>query len=282
MNEEPEEKETINDSEEYESYLRDLNSLDEDFSDLDDLDLEELKEIQDAITKVREWEESKEAAEEINVVEEISESQEIKEQIISDFSDIGEIDLTELQDIKEAIELVKKEEEGDASVDSSVDSLAGKVSEDLEQRIKQELLKKKELEKEEVVTKEKFIEYASSKRTKIWYHSLYYLTFQVEDHTASKSLLYEELKSVVSKSAIDDIPEHQFYFGLGYLLRLTLNENKIVRYMGSGKFKVNVNVDAFKEILTEVGEPISTRPVIAEDEKKKMFKNFLDDDFLDI
>ena len=52
--------------------------------------------------------------------------------------------------------------------------------------------------------------------------------------------------------------------------------------MTGGKFKINVNVDNLKTILEEVGEPISTKPIIEEKEKKKMFDNFLKDDFSDI
>jgi len=109
------------------------------------------------------------------------------------------------------------------------------------------------------------------------------LVFEVEDHTASKALLYDILKEVTSKSAIDPIPEPQFYFGLGYILRLSLKNEKIIRYM-SGKFKINpkINIKELKEILEKAGKPISTRPVIEEGKKKEMFKDFLKDDFLDI
>ncbi|KKL76434.1 hypothetical protein LCGC14_2044950, partial [marine sediment metagenome] len=81
---------------------------------------------------------------------------------------------------------------------------------------------------------------------------------------------------------IDPIPEHQFYFGLGYILRLTLNNRKVVRFLRDSKFKINVNIDILKGILEEAGEPISTRPIIKEEEKKKMYDDFLKDDFLDI
>jgi hypothetical protein len=49
-----------------------------------------------------------------------------------------------------------------------------------------------------------------------------------------------------------------------------------------GKFKINVNVDILKELLEIAGSPISTRPVISKEEKNKMFKDFLDEDFMDI
>jgi hypothetical protein len=108
------------------------------------------------------------------------------------------------------------------------------------------------------------------------------LVYNTEDHIASKQLLYEMLKEVTSKSPIDPIPEHQFYFGLGYILRLTLNEKQIIRYMRGSKFKVNISIKILKELLDQIGEPISTRPVIEEEEKQQMFKDFLKDDFLDI
>ena len=227
------------------TYLKDLEHLETDFSDLDDLDLEEIKEMQEAIEKVKEEE----------FVDEIGEApddriQEEEIQIIP--SDIIEIEPSP------------------------------EISEDLEERIKQELLKKKEKEEKAIITPEKFLAYIKDKREKIWYHALWFLVFEVEDHIASKALLYDELKEVTSKSPIDPIPEHQFYFGLGYILRLSLNDKKIIRYMSGGKFKINVSINTLKELLEESGEPVSTRPVIEEGEKKKMFTDFLKDDFLDI
>ena len=118
-------------------------------------------------------------------------------------------------------------------------------------RIKQELLeRKKEIEKE-IITPEKFIERARNKRDKIWYHVLNYLVYQAEDHIASKELLYEMLKEVTSKSPIDPIPENQFYFGLGYILRLTLNEKQVVKYLRGGKFKINVGIKGLTDIFKQ-------------------------------
>ncbi|MCK4287189.1 MAG: hypothetical protein KAX18_13350, partial [Candidatus Lokiarchaeota archaeon] len=155
------------------------------------------------------------------------------------------------------------------------------ISKELEDRIKQELLKRREV-KEEAITPEKFLDYIKNKREKIWYHALYYIVFNVEDHIASKSLLYDVLKEVTSKSPIDPIPEHQFYFGLGYILRLNFNNKKVVRFLKDRKFKINVNINNLKELLEVAGEPVSARPVIKEEEKKKMYKNFLNEDFMDI
>jgi hypothetical protein len=56
----------------------------------------------------------------------------------------------------------------------------------------------------------------------------------------------------------------------------------VVRFFRDGKFKINVNVEELKPLLEQAGEPISTRPIIEEKEKKKMFKEFLKEDFLDL
>jgi hypothetical protein len=232
--------------------------------------------MQEAIAKVKESEESTIDAEVISEIE-----SERREDLINDFSDIDEIDFDELKEMQQAIESVKQEELVNLEGQESVIQTSQEISKELEDRIKKELSKRKEVE-EEVITPERFSEYVKNKRDKIWYHALYFLVFEVEDHIASKALLYDVLKEVTSKSPIDPIQEHRFYFGLGYILRLTLNAKKIIRYMTGGKFKINVNVDNLKTILEDVGEPISTKPIIEEKEKKKMFDNFLKDDFSDI
>ncbi|MHA1491470.1 MAG: hypothetical protein ACTSRI_17680 [Promethearchaeota archaeon] len=272
------------------AYLSEMEKLETDFSDLDDLNMEELKEMQEAIEIVKE---RQELSEEILiddtkdagiVTDEKDELDylEQKEAMITDFSDIDEIDFDELRDMKAAIESVKQEElqpsqEGKEQIQTKLD-----VSQELEDRIKQELLKKKIKEEEKVITPEKFLNYVKDKRDKIWYHSLYYIVFDAEDHVASKTLLYDILKEITSKSAIDPIPEHQFYFGLGYILRLSINNKQVVRYMSGGKFKINVSIKMITEILEKAGAPISNRPVIEESKKKEMYSDFLKDDFLDI
>ncbi len=291
MNENQEERhESINEKEEkgegddLQAYLSEMETLKSDFSDLDDLDIEELQEMQDAIAKVKEMEELtndkiSEITDDSEIITEIEQEKGMKESMLSDFSDMDEIDMDELRDMKEAIESVKQEElvPSEAETEFKPHTLPT----ELEQRIKEELAKRKELEKVEIVTPEKLLNYLKEKREKIWYHALYYLVFNVEDYIASKGLLYDVLKEVTSKSPIDPIPEHQFYFGLGYLLRLSLNNKKVIRFLRDSKFKVNVNIKELTQLLEEAGEPISTRPVIKEEEKKKMFKEFLKDDFLD-
>lgn len=280
----PEEK-----NDDLEAYLEEMEALESDFSDLDDLDFEELKAMQEAIKKVQEGE-IPDTKKMIKPVE--SESVNVsftdqekylteKEKLFTDFSDLDDMDFDELEEMKAAVESVKQEE-----FSSEEEVLPAEtpqmISTELEERIRQELEERKEEEEEKVVSPEEFIEYASNRRDKIWYHSLYYLVFQAEDHIASKQLLYDMLKEETSKSPIDPLPEHQFYFGLGYILRLTLNQKQIIRYLTGGKFKINIEVKILKEILEKVGEPINTRPVIKEEEKKQMFKDFLTDDFLDI
>jgi len=289
-----EKEEPREDRDDLDLYISEMKNLETDFSDLEDLDLEELQEMQDAITKVKELESLQN--EEI-IEEEISKEYESfetdiqtteredylkqKEAMINDFSDIDNIDFDELQEMQKAIETVKQEENQTIENMSSQYPTSSVHSSELEERIKQELLERKQKIKKEIITPEKFLERTKNKRDKIWYHSLHYLVYQAEDNIASKGLLYEMLKEVTSKSPIDPIPENQFYFGLGYILRLTLNDKQVVKYIKGGKFKINVGIKGISDILDEVGEPISTRPVLKEEEKRKMYKEFLTDDFFD-
>lgn len=268
------------------AYLSDMKTLESDFSDLEDLDFEELKEMQEAIAKVKEFEK----LEDDDNLEEIapdlqSSEQEVylsqKEAMKSDFSDIEEIDFEELQEMQKAIESVKQEETQERGSDINQMAKNDLISSDLEERIKEELLERKQEAKKELITPEIFIERNKDKRDKIWYHALYYLIYEAEDNLASKILLYEMLKEVTSKSPIDPIPENQFYFGLGYILRLSLNEKQVVKYIKGGKFKVNVGIKGMRDLLEELGEPISRRPLLKDDEKKKMYEEFLNDDFFD-
>ena len=266
-------------------YLDEIEHLKVDFSDLEDLDMEEIQEMQDAIAEVQESENVSETGNNENIIDQKIVSAEFKDELMQketmyeDFSDLDDIDLDELMDMKEAIDSVQQE---NIHENESEGNAVQPIPDDLEARIKQELSLKLEEKKEEVITPEKFLEYIKTKKDKIWYHALWYLVFEVEDHTASKVLLYDVLKEVTSKSAIDPIPEHQFYFGLGYLLRLTMNDKQIIRYMRGGTFKININVESLKKLMEEAGEPISNRPVIPKEEKKQMFADFLKDDFTDI
>lgn len=290
MNEENHEEEELieedtSEDDDLQAYLAEMENLESDFSDLEDLDMDELKEMQDAIAAVKGGADLTEKGELANEITELSEGaeelMELKEGMITDFSDMGELDFDELREMKEAIEGVKQSEI-EALPEGEEASPIQERSTELEQRLKEELAKKREEQEEEIITVEKFLEYIKEKRDKIWYHALWYLTFEVDDHIASKFMLYEMLKEVTSKNAIDPIPEHQFYFGLGYILRLNINQKQVIRYMAGAKFKINININNLKEMLEQTGEPISNRPKIEESEKKQMYSDFLKDDFLDI
>ncbi|MBY8978878.1 MAG: hypothetical protein KGD72_00675 [Candidatus Lokiarchaeota archaeon] len=281
-----EKEEPREDRDDLDIYVSEMKNLETDFSDLEDLDFEELKEMQEAIAKVKELEnlEGDENLEEIIPDLESSE-QEVylaqKEAMISDFSDIEGIDFEELQEMQKAIESVKQEEIQETGTEINQMAEPVLMSSDLGDRIKQELLERKQEAKKEVITPEIFIERNKDKRDKIWYHALCYLVYEAEDHIASKTLLYEMLKEVTSKSPIDPIPENQFYFGLGYILRLSLNEKQVVKYIKGGKFKINISEKGIKDLLDVLGEPINRRPILTDDEKKKMYEEFLNDDFFD-
>ncbi|MGB5910610.1 MAG: hypothetical protein WBH31_05385 [Promethearchaeia archaeon] len=292
---ESEEEEIEQKEKDLEAYYSEMKSLETDFSDLDDMDLEELKEIQEAISKVKEMKSKPvEKVSDLNISDELKEVElqtegiqideylAQREAMISDFSDLEEIEFEELKDMQDAIESVKKEQFESSSEEFTQTQSTQAISSELEERIKQELLERKVKKEKEIITPEKFLEYIKDKREKIWYHALYYLVYLAEDHIASKELLYDMLKENTSKSPIDPIPEHQFYFGLGYILRLTLNEKQIVRFMKGRKFKINIGVKILKELLEQSGEPIITKPVLKEEEKKKMFTDFIKEDFTDI
>jgi len=281
-----EKEEPREDRDDLDIYVSEMKHLETDFSDLEDLDFEELKEMQEAIAKVKELEnlEDDENVEEFVADLQSSEQEDYlaqKEAMKSDFSDIEGIDFEELQEMQKAIESVKQEEIQDFG--SKINQMAetDPISSDLEERIKQELLERKQEAKKEVITPEIFIERNKDKRDKIWYHALCYLVYEAEDNFASKTLLYEMLKEVTSKSPIDPIPENQFYFGLGYILRLSLNDKQVVKYIKGGKFKVNVAEKGITDLLNIIGEPINRRPILTDDEKKKMYEEFLNDDFFD-
>ena len=281
-----EKEEPRDDRDDLDIYISEMKHLETDFSDLEDLDFEELKEMQEAIAKVKELDklEGDENLEEFIPDFQSSEQEAYlmqKEAMMSDFSDIEDIDFEELQEMQKAIESVKQEEIQEVGADINQITENDLFSSDLEERIKQELLERKQEAKIDVITPEIFKERNKDKRDKIWYQALYYLVYEAEDNIASKTLLYEMLKEVTSKSPIDPIPENQFYFGLGYILRLSLNEKQVVKYIKGGKFKVNIAIKGIKDLLDELGEPISRRPVLTDDEKKNMYEEFLKDDFFD-
>jgi hypothetical protein len=235
---------------------------------------------------------------------ETEEDEKIREMLV-DFADLEDFDMEDLMEIQNAIEEVKKEEEnliksdfnevgGTAEISSSVQipeiasdaedavltQLQGEeISDELTKKIEEELEKRRQVKK--VVTEEMFQQYCTERRTKIWYHALWYLVFDVEDHKASKSALHEILKEVTSKSAIDPLPEHKFYFGLSFILRLSINDQKVIDFRGD-TLKLNIGYDLLIDLLSNIGPPISERPVITQEKRKEMFSDFLNDDFNDI
>lgn len=155
------------------------------------------------------------------------------------------------------------------------------IDDDLEVKMQAEIQKKKKEQGIKTVSKEKFIKNLSNRRNKIVYHALWHLTFNIEDHEATKQTLYEALKGVTSKNPVEPLEEHKFYFGLGFILRLKLYDEKVVKFT-KGKLKLMVNPEHLQEILSMIGDPISDRPILTKTEKKQMFQDFLQDDFLDI
>ena len=152
---------TSNNDDDLQFYLKEIEILESDFSDLDDLDFEEIQEMQEAIAKVKESEESTIDAEGISEIE-----SERREDLINDFSDIDEIDFDELKEMQQAIESVKQEELVNLEGQESGIETSQEISKELEDRIKKELSKRKEVE-EEVITPERFSEYVKNKRDKI-------------------------------------------------------------------------------------------------------------------
>jgi hypothetical protein len=73
---------------------------------------------------------------------------------------------------------------------------------------------------------------------------------------------------------MESLPEHKFYFGLGFILRLRLFDQNVVAFE-KDKIKVKVNIENLQKILQEIGEPISERPQLSESKKKDLFSEFL-------
>lgn len=227
-----------------------LKDMLKDFSDIDDLTIEEMLEIQ-------------------NAIEEVAEITEINVPITVE----GKVPTEGIPEVY--IDLY----EGWGLYEEFKPEFKPDITDDLEALIQEELEKKRI--KIKIVTEEAFTQYCLEKRNKIWYHALWTLVFDIEDNQALKETLYELLKEVTSKSPIDPLPEHKFYFGLGFILRLSLNGKKIIEFRGE-KLKLNVGIDILNDILRKVGPPISERPILTKTEKKKMFVDFLTDDFKDI
>jgi len=237
--------------------------------------------------------------------EEILSDNELMEQELLEFADFDSLDdLSEddLADMKEAIsENIYAEEhqltEIDQEVSNEIDhqeidaqeiteleqpKFKPEIGEELEAKMQAELDLRKKSQGIKETTREDLIEYLSGRRAKIVYHALWHLAFNVgEDYILSKQMLYEALKEVTSKNAVEPLEEHKFYFGLGFILRLKLGIEKIIQFK-AGKLKIAINPKVLQDILLLIGDPISERPILTTKEKNKMFEDFLGDDFLDI
>ncbi|RLI62726.1 MAG: hypothetical protein DRO88_11490 [Promethearchaeia archaeon] len=271
------------------------NQEDEVNSDLEKLQDQEMEEKSKELKKEPQEEEQKELQEKTQ--KDSNSTLETEEELRSELLEFSEIDHSEftdqdLADIEEAIAENIAEDGNELEINDILTNsettteteeipFKPEIDADLEARMAEEIKKKKQKMGVNTVSKEKFIEYLSSRRNKIVYHALWHLVFNVEDHEASKQALYEALKEVTSKNPVEPIEEHKFYFGLGFILRLQLYDEKVVQFK-KGKLTISVNPEHLKEILSMVGDPISDRPILTKTEKKKMFQDFLKDEFLDI
>ncbi|MCF2139856.1 MAG: hypothetical protein K9W44_07370 [Candidatus Lokiarchaeota archaeon] len=214
----------------------------------------------------------------------------LKEELLN-FSELEQDEFTEqdLEDMEAAIaenlmdieDIESEFEEETEPLENNQIEFQPEIDADLEARMEEEIQKKRKEMGIKTVSKEQFINNLSKRRNKIIYHALWHLVFNIEDHQASKQTLYEALKEVTSKNPVEPIEEHKFYFGLGFILRLQLYDEKVVQFK-DGKLVLAINPDHMKEILNIVGDPISERPILTKSEKTKMFQDFLKDDFLDI
>jgi hypothetical protein len=172
------------------------------------------------------------------------------------------------------------ESELEGSVEPDVE-FAPEIDEDLEKKMQEELAAKKKAQGVKTVTREQFMNYLKDRRNKIMYHALWHIVFNVDDHSIDKKSLYDVLKEVTSKNAVEVLEEHKFYFGLGFILRLRFLDQKVIVFK-AGKLNLNMSAEMLQDMLQYIGPPISDRPIITDSEKKQMFSDFLNDDFLDI
>lgn len=235
--------------------------------------------------------------------EDPSENEVIEQELLefADFDSFDDLSEDDLADMKEAIEenihgdqqtaeqigqeseiLIDQLNNSEEVTEEEKPEFKPEINAELEAKMQAELELKKRSQGIKEVSREELIEYLSTRRTKIVYHALWHLAFNVgEDYELSKQLLYEALKEVTSKNPVEPIEEHKFYFGLGFILRLKLGSEKIIQFK-NGKLRIGINPKVLQEILLLIGDPISERPILTKREKQKMFEEFLDDDFLDI
>ncbi|MHA1512298.1 MAG: hypothetical protein ACTSRX_11345, partial [Promethearchaeota archaeon] len=199
----------------------------------------EITEDQDEPTEELEMTEEPEispiAAPESLQQEEILSDNELMEQELLEFADFESLeDLSEddLADMMEAIEENKDQQlteldnqpiDGQDIIELEKPEFKPEIDEELEAKMQAELELKKKSRGIKETTREDLIEYLGERRAKIVYHALWHLIFNTDDeYILSKQMLYEALKEVTSKNAVEPLEEHKFYFGLSFILRLKL------------------------------------------------------------
>jgi len=201
------------------------------------------------------------------------------QQELLDFADLDDLAEMSEEDLREMQEAIAENLEQEPLVEEP--EFRPEINAELEQKMQAELAQKQQRKGKALVTKDQLVEYLAVRRTKIVYHALFWLAFESEDHEASKQILYDALKDVTSKDPVESLEEHKFYFGLGFILRLKLLDQKIVKFK-AGKLKLTIAIPMFQDMLRIIGDPISERPILTSKEKNKMYTDFLSDDFLDI
>ncbi len=267
-----------------------------DFADLDDIGSDEMADLREAVAdnlretgmseedvekqladqeKSMDTSQAKDGSDEIDKVEGADLDFNVDESVASEI----ESELSESSGKVEGGETGENEVSGGEGIEEKKkEDFNPEISAELEAKMQAELADREE-EKEEVTTKREFINYLSSRRSKIQYHALWHLVFDVEDHASTKKGLYDALKGVTSKDPVEPLEEHKFYFGLGFILRLELMGKKVVTFK-DGKLTIATGIENLKKILNVIGDPISERPIITNKEKTDMYKEFLKDDFL--
>lgn len=183
--------------------------------------------------------------------------------------------MSEVEDQTEAL----TQEALDAIESGSMSLEDMEISDELAQKIQEQMEQKEEEADKIFVSEEEFIKKNQNALSKIWYHALYHLVFKTEDGKASKRGLYESLKDVVSKSPIDPMPEHMFQFGLSALIKVMLYDKPVCTFE-KGDFLLQVDKKKMQELLVKIGRPLSRRPVITKKEEKEMFSEFFKGDDL--
>lgn len=193
----------------------------------------------------------------------------------------------DLEEIFSAMEDVKKDEakaivSAVAAIESGQDAQSAlkDLSSDVAEKIQKQLEERSMEEEQKFVTEEDFIQKARNSLSKTWYHCIYFLAFNSESGTATKKVMYDALKDVLSKSPVDSIPEHMFNFGLSALVKVMLYDKPVISFKRGGEFTLEVNRKKLQELLLTAGMPMSRRPVVTKKEEKKMISDFFESDKL--